>query len=155
MLTNAQKIVLKADIENDAALLALWNAGSPDAVADAYNVVGSLYCWKSRLSKGQLLSGVVWTEFIARSDGEQRAFSIMLEEGFVAPSDPNIRQGFADIFSGAGGATTRNNLLTLSRRLMTRAENLFASGGDGSEGSPRTLGFEGSIFWQDVVEAMS
>lgn len=154
MLTAEQKTIMQSDINGDPTLLGYWNDGNPSLVADAYNVVGSSYCWKSRLTKTEVLSGIVWTELIARTPSEQLAFDLMLGMGWINPSDPNIRQGIADVFSGAGGANTRASLVDRSKRLMTRGEALFKTGGSGAINDPATLGFEGSVFWQDVVDAM-
>jgi hypothetical protein len=47
------------------------------------------------------------------------------------------RNAFNDIFSGAGGATTRASLLALWKRLATNAQKLFSSG-TGSDPAPAT-----------------
>jgi hypothetical protein len=91
---------------------------------------------------------------IARSQGERDALQLMLSRGIVEPWRTNIRQGFADIFSGAGTAAvdTRNNVTAVCKRTATYAEKLFATG-TGSDAVPATLGFEGELQPQTVAEA--
>ena len=70
------------------------------------------------------------------------------------PSLPNVRQGFADVFSGAqaGPTAQRTHLLAVSRRLATRFEQVFASG-TGSTASPATMAVEGPVSYQDIEQA--
>lgn len=65
---------------------------------------------------------------------------------------PDIRAMFNDIWSGAGGTSTRNALLVLWKRLARRGEKLYASG-TGTDTVPSTLTFEGPISATDVSNA--
>jgi hypothetical protein len=62
---------------------------------------------------------------------------VLLSPGGVNPSLADRRQFFDDIFSGAGGATTRGNLLALWKRLASYAQKLFSTG-TGSDAAPAT-----------------
>ncbi len=77
---------------------------------------------------------------------------IQLSPGGVNPSLADRRQFFDDIFSGAGGATTRASLLALWKRTATVGEKLFWTG-TGSDASPATLGPEGLVTVTNVSEA--
>ena len=70
----------------------------------------------------------------------------------INASLPDRRAFFDDIFSGAGGALTRPKLLALWKRFATEGEKLYATG-TGSDATPATMTFEGSISYQDVSTA--
>src|SRR3982750_4641519 len=130
-LTSAQRLLLKNDIASDPVLsLAPMNDDGHALIAEAYNAPASpvFIVWRRFLPADQVKIGVVWTEFVGRSAGERDAFVFMLSGGVINPSDANIRQGIADIFSGPSGAVTRTNLTALSKRNASRAERLFGSG---------------------------
>lgn len=155
MLTPAQLATLKADI-NAAGDLNIY-PNSPDgnyAIAALYNVLASpdFIVWKTSIPTSDVKKNVVWTEYIARSVGEQNAFQLMIADGTVNASDLNVRSGFVDIFSGPGGATTRTNLTALAKRKASRAEKLFATG-TGSDATPATMSFEGALSYFDVAMA--
>jgi hypothetical protein len=163
MLTPAQSATLKADILADSALAAQpMNADGHFAIAAAYNLAASpaFWVWRSLVPKGDFVNNVGpdgttfnWTGngFITRSVGEQTAWrEVFNGTSAVNPSLANVRQAFADIFSGTGNAAAnRTHLLAIARRTATRAEKLFAVG-TGSTASPATMAFEGDIQFQDV-----
>lgn len=171
-LTAAQLPALRAAIAADPTLAAIPNTpDSNQTIADAFNAVSSpaFYVWRSSVSEAEFtgLPGVdvanagaatvwSWTAFIARSVGEQNGWARMFASGTVNPSRANVRQGFADIFSGSANAAPaqRNHLTVLSKRAATRAEQLYATG-TGSYAAPATLGFEGLITYVDVSSARS
>lgn len=155
MLSTAQLTALKADILADPALAAQpMNDDGHFAIAAAYNILASpvFRVWKTSVSTAEVKKNVVWTELIGRSVGERDSFVFMLSNGTINPADVNIRQGILDIFSGAQGATTRNQLNALSKRDATRGEKLFATG-TGSDATPATMNFEGNLSYQDVSAA--
>jgi hypothetical protein len=65
-----------------------------------------------------------------------------------------IRAMFDDIWSGAGGTTTRAALLALWKRNARRIEKLFVTG-TGSDASPATLVVEGPISNEEIVLALN
>lgn len=152
-LTAAQLTALKNDI-NTAFPGAANNDDENFAIAAAYNLAASpvFRVWRTSIDRAEVMKNFVWTELIARSVGERDSFQLMLSGGTINGADVNIRQGIADIFSGAGGATSRNQLTAMAKRNATRAEKLFATG-TGSDASPGTMTFEGALSYQDVNQA--
>ena len=163
-LTAAQQAALKADILADATLNAYPdNSDGAFAIAAAYSEPASpdFWVWRTAVTREDItdkasVDGTTWSwpSFIARSGGEQAGWSEILAGGTVNASLPNVRQAFADIFSGGASSAPqqRAHLLAVARRLATRAEKLFATG-TGSTGSPGTMTLEGNLSYQDVLEA--
>ena len=154
-LTTLQYQALKVDIAADPVLSAIPNTtDGAFAIADAYNAlaVPAFRVWRTDIPTKDVKKGVVWTEYIGRSVGERGAFELMISNGILDASDPNVRQGIADCFSGPSGAGTRTSLTNLAKRDATRAEKLFATG-TGSSAEPATMAFEGSLSYQDVLTA--
>ena len=67
----------------------------------------------------------------------QTVITLINASGGLDASDADMRAFFDDIFSGAGGVTTRANLLVLWKKLATSNEKLFSTG-TGSDVSPAT-----------------
>lgn len=165
-LTSAQLQTLKTHIQGDGTLSSLPNNSDGNfAIAALMNVQAApdFWVWKTSVSKDDLTNSVGpdgttfnWTGngFITRSAGEIAAWeAIFSVQGTVNASRANVRQAFADIFSGTGtAAANRTHLLAVSRRLATRTEKLYATG-TGSTGSPGVMTFEGSLTFQDVEAA--
>lgn len=157
MLTPSQLTTLKTDILNTPALNAFPNnSDGAFAIAALYNLSASpvFRVWRTDVPTKDVKTGVVWTEYIGRSVGEQNAFTLMISNGILNAADANVRQGILDIFSGPSGLNTRTNLTALSKRDATRVEKLFATG-TGSDAVPGTMSVEGSLSYQDVLTARS
>jgi len=154
-LTAAQQAVVKADIDasGDLNIYPIGSDGN-DKIAKLYNLVASpdFIVWRTNVPTSDIKKAVNWTEYIARSAGERGAFELIISNGIVNTSDTNIQQGFADIFSGPQGATTRTALIALSKRRATRIEKLLATG-TGSDASPATMTHEGAVSYQDIEAA--
>jgi hypothetical protein len=164
-LSPAQKATLKAAILADGALasLPMTNAAG-QVIADAFNLnaVPAFIVERTSLSRHEILTGTsstgstfAWAggAYITRAQGERDAFREMFNStGSVNPSLASIKAAFADIFSGAGGAGNRAHITALSKRNATRAEKLYATG-TGTDANPATLVFEGSLTFDDVVQA--
>lgn len=154
-LTAGQLMKLKAAIEADSELNAQpMNSDGAFAIALALNQTASpaFIVWRTDVPTSDCKKAMVWTEFIGRSAGERDAWQFMLSNGIVNAADANVRQGVQDIFSGAQGATSRANLVAISKRSATRAEKILATG-TGSDAVPATMGFEGNLSYQDVEQA--
>lgn len=165
-LTSAQKTTLKTDIAANTntvlyagvqtAINALPNNTDANfAIADWYNQTASpaWTVWRTNIPVKDVKTAIVWTEYIAAvSQADHNAFSLIISNGVVNGADANVRQGFADIFAGPNKATTRSNLTALAKRSATYAEKLFSSG-TGSDASPATMAFEGSLSYADVESA--
>jgi hypothetical protein len=154
--TPAQLQTVRANIEANPDLLALYNAGDRAGLAAAYNAPATPTFWvyKSSLPRHDILTGTsvdgttfTWTggAYITRSQGERDAFREMFNStGAVNPAVPSIQSAFNDIFSGVGGATNRTHITAMSRRVATRMEKLFAAGA-GTIANPAVLVIEGEV----------
>lgn len=149
-LTSAQKATLKTYI--NANLAANVNAKEYAAIANALNAVAvpDFIVWKSALSTAEVNSQIVWTEVLALSQQARDTFVILMNANAINPSDANIRTAFSAIF---GAGTTLTQLTALAKRQATLAEKQLATG-TGSTGSPATLGAEGSVSAQDVIDIL-
>lgn len=149
-LTVSQLVTLKANVLADGVLsLIPRTADGYVQIAAAYNLVASpdFWVWRTSVSRDELLGSTsvdgtvfAWTGtgFITRAQGERDAFTaIFNSSGFVNASLVNVRQAFADIFSGstAPAPANRLHLLAVARRKATRGEKLYATG-TGSTASP-------------------
>ena len=155
-LTDSQLQALKTHIEGDPALNAFPN--TPDgnfALADVMNAPSqnpAIIVWRTQILSSELIANMVWTEYIARTAAERDAWRFLTEQGSIDASSPNVRQGIQDMFSGAGGATTRAQLIEIAKRTARQIEALYAVGA-GTDQNPATLTFQGTITYEDVTAA--
>lgn len=168
-LTDAQYVALATDITNThaAEFAAAVAANDDQAIAATYNALASpdFWVWRTSVSKQEAVGatsqdGTTFTwagnGFITRSVQELLCWQELFDNAghAVNPSLANIRQAFADIFSGVGNAAAnRTHLTTVARRKALRIERLFAAG-TGSTGSPGTLTFEGTVSYLDIAHAL-
>lgn len=126
MLTQSQLTVLKNDILADPILSAYPNNSDGNlAIAAAYGLVASpdFWVWRTRIPQEEIVGdpspdGTVWswTAYISRSLGEQAGWREMFADtGSINAARPNVRQGLADIFSGAGGGRLKELIYWLLR----------------------------------------
>lgn len=153
-LSPAQLATLKAAVQSEPAVAADLAAGADGAVAEYYNQASTYIVWRTRLSSAEVYDAVVWTELIGRSVGERDTLQILLQTGNVNPSKSNVRSAFVDIFSGAGGATTRSQIAASSKRQATYGEALFAVG-VGSDATPGLLQVEGQLTATNISDALA
>jgi hypothetical protein len=157
MLTPAQLQTLKADIAADPVLSAkpMNSDGSYD-IAAAYNASAApaFTVWRTNVSLKDVGEAMNSSEVAGLTTGNTSRLQVMAQfsGGTFNPSRTDTRAGFDSVFNGAGGANTRAALLVLWKRAATRAEKLFASG-TGSDATPATLGWEGTLSYQDVDQA--
>ena len=159
-LTLAQQQALKAFILADPVLSTKTSGPGTDYafISAALNAfaVPDFWCWRTIVTKHDLVNSTSqdgttfnWTGagFITRSQGERDAFRELFNStDSVNPSLENVRQAFADIFSGptAPAPANRAHLLVMARRKATLAEKQLATG-TGTTASPALFGSEGSI----------
>ncbi len=105
--------------------------------------------------------------FINRTQGERDAWRELFNSSLACkPNLANVRTAFADIFSGAGAgaAGNRSHLWACSQRPCTVAEKLFVTqtsggptqtGNRGTKTNPDTLGPEGNLTAQNVIDALN
>lgn len=165
-LTPEQLPTLKAAIlaETDPVFVEYRQQGATGAMGEWFNAEASpaYWVWRTALSKRSVTSELSpdgtsfsWTSLISRSAGEQFVWAQVWNSTLECnPSLLNVRQAFADIFSGGTGAATRAHLLAMSRRTATRGQKLFASG-SGTTGAPSLMSVEGDITNTDIVNAIA
>lgn len=153
-LTESQSIVLRDLILADGGLSAQpANSDGAFAIAEALNTeaVPAFTVWRTLITTDEIMNGgFVWTEVDTLTAGKARIWEWMIKQGSINPSKPNIRQGLADCF-GSGSAMAAA-VLPLFKRNATIAEKLLATG-TGSDNSPGTMSFEGSLTYQDIQQA--
>lgn len=157
-MTPAQLAALKADIQGNPTLTALWAAGERGQVAAYYSQPASpdFYVWRTSMTAAEMHGAYVWTEMDNFTNAaKQFQFNLMISQGSVNPSSANVRQGFLDIFAGAQFANTRAALVALAKRKANNTEKLFSTGGTGAVNDPGTMGFEGAASITDVELAMA
>jgi len=152
-MTPTQIAELRIALVGDPALAGAIAAGQDNVITSAYNAPNAAgdKCWRTALSAAEIDDAVNRTELIGRSAGERDAFALLLSRDTLDTSRANVRQGFQDIFSGAGGDNTRTALVAAAQRVMTRAERLFATG---PVGGAFTCTFEGNVTDADVAKAL-
>lgn len=158
-LTTTQLVTLAANIRAavDAPVVTALANGNDNEIARLYNLDASpaFTVWKTSVTINAIGDKINGTELAGLSSLNTTRLQavVMLSPAGVNPSLIDRRQFFDDIFSGAGGTTTRAQLLALWKRFATRAEKLYATG-TGSDASPATLVFEGSITGDEVARAL-
>lgn len=154
-LTTAQLQTLKADIQGNANVATALAAGDMGAIANYYNQAASpqYVVWRTTMPVSEIREVIDWGETVALGTNALLAFQILTNADDINPSDQDIRDAFADIFSGPGGVNSRTALTTAAKRNATYAEKLFATG-TGSDASPGTLTAEGTLTYQDVSLAL-
>jgi hypothetical protein len=153
MLTDAQKVTIKADILANADTLAAYNIGNLDALEKLYNAAAApaFVVWKTNLQPAEYREAIVWTEVDALTTGSKYRIWEWLTMDMTAPIDAskaNVRQGIADCW--ASNTTTRTNLLAAAKRSASRIEKLFATG-TGSTASPAVMAVEGPINYMEFI----
>jgi hypothetical protein len=174
-LSAAQKAALKTDIAGNTATIPAgqpWtntfagtqvknvpNTGDGNAtLAGWYNqaAVSAWTVWKTLVSLKDISLALNGTELAGLTTANhtrlQTIISLISAAGGANPSDADIRAFFDDIFSGAGGTTTRANLLALWKRFASYVEKLLSTG-TGSDAAPAILGYEGDVTGDDIEDA--
>lgn len=163
MLTSSQLATLRTAILADPVLAAIPQ--TPDgafAVAEAFNLVAApdFWVWRTAVSRSDIYNSVSadatnwnWTTYKNQSVAEQNAWTQMFMGDQANFAQDNVRAGIEAIFTGSAQATLqKNHCLAVGRRKASRAEKLFAVG-PGSVGTPAKMTFEGSLTYQDVLNA--
>ena len=164
MLTLSQRQALKADIAADGTLSQLTHtADNAFAIALAYGqfVVPDYLVWRTSVEVTEImLNGFDWTRVDNLSVGKARIWAWMTALGTINPSKQNIMAGIDATWVGtAQDLAVRAAVYTHCYRYCRRIEKLFAtatSGGSGTRGStanPDMMGYEGTIEYQDVLDA--
>lgn len=126
----ALKAALEA--ETDPVLVAARNAGSTGAMANWCNVPTAVDIWRPRVTITELLSAVVWSEFLALPAEKRDAWFALTQGGAegVDATVASVRDGFVSIF---GASVTLNNLVAVAQVKATRYEAAYTVDGVCSE----------------------
>lgn len=177
-MTPAQNATIKADITASGDLNAFPNTSDGnDAIARLYNLRASpdFYVWRTNIPTQEVFEAITWANLTPNdaADGTQlwlnRAMAcqgkqfnlqtILTGRDYIDASKTNLRAGFQDALtqvpSGVGGALRSagwTTLQTVMSRKATRLEKLLATG-TGSQATPATMGFEGSVNYSDITAA--
>lgn len=162
-LSPAQSATLKSDVAANTATIpagqpwtgsfggmpinAVPNSGDGNtAIAEWYNFAASpaFTRWRKLVPLSEISKKINGTELAGLTTGNhtrlQTVTVLINAGGGLDASLADQRRFFDDIFSGAGGTTTRANLLALWKKPSTNAEKLFATG-TGSDATPATSAF--------------
>ena len=159
MLNIAQLQTLKAYIEADQTLAALWAEGGAGLIADALNgpASPSFIVWRTSVTQDEIMqNGFDWVQVDNLSVGKARIWEWMFnnEERAMNPAKLNVRAGIEECWRGtAAMLAVRAAVYVHCKRAATMVEKLFASGA-GTGATPATLTFEGELSFMEVVAAM-
>lgn len=158
-LTPQQLSAIKAYIDSQPALAAQpLNSDGAFAIAAALNTEASpaFVVWRSSVMQDEITqNGFTWTLVDSLSVGTARIWEWMFDNTSrsINPSKANVRQGIADVWSGtAGKLAVQAAVLAHCKRSATVAEKVLATG-TGSDASPATMSFEGTLSYQDIEQA--
>ncbi len=158
-LSKDQLLTLKAAIlaETDPTFVGYRNANDKPSMAAWFNADTSpaFIVWKTSVPVAQVGIATNSAELAGLTTANTSRLQVlaMFSGGAFNPSIADVRAGFDSIFSGAGGQLTRAALLALWKRTARRLEKLYAAG-TGSDGSPASLVFEGTIDSGHIGEAL-
>lgn len=119
-------------------------------VARLYNLDSGSDVWKPSVSPEEYRANIVWAEVDQLTAGAARIWE-WITANMTLPidaSDPNIRQGLADVFGQ--NTASRTQLLAVSKRKASIYEDIFATGT-----GTKTLVVQGPLTIQIVGKAMN
>jgi hypothetical protein len=157
MLTTAQLQTLKAAIEADPVLNALPNnTDSAFEIAAQFNTEASptFVVWDTRVSVDEIMrNGMDWARVDNLTVGKARIWDWLGRLGTFDASKANVRAGIDAAWAGtAADLAVRAAIYVHCKRNATRVEKVLATG-TGSDASPATMTFEGSLSYQDAFNA--
>jgi hypothetical protein len=152
-LDPAQRATVKTALLADQAFAAALAVGDTQTVADLASAPVVEKCWDEDFERAELLDALNFTAYIARSVAEKSALELMFTTGTVDTRRTNIRQAFADIFSGtaAAAANQRAALTAAAQRSCLWIEKVLAPS---QTGGAYITTYTGGIGWQDVVQIL-
>ena len=157
-LNTAQLATLKTAILADPVLNVYPNTsdGNNNMCVEKLNVLASP-TWTvykgnvSILATGQAFNGTELAGMTTANQTRLQTIAQYLAQGYNAAL-ADVRAMFNDIWSGAGGANTRANLLALWKRPALLGEKILSTG-IGSDAAPAMMVYEGNISPTDVEQA--
>ncbi len=137
------------------------NQDQATAVAGWYNQVATpaFVVWRTNVSRSEIYNKTSdeattwdWSKYKAQSVTEQNAWTQMFMGDLADFSQANLRAGISNIFTSAS-AVNATHAFAVGKRSATFLEKQLAAG-TGSLASPAVMGFEGSINWPEVLQAV-
>jgi len=155
-LTTQQKATLKAFIEADPVMSAQLPGSSgsyPIAALLNAEASPSFVVWKTSVSIDEIMrNGMDWARVDNLSVGKARIWDWLGRLGTINASKTNVRAGIDAAWVGtAADVAVRAAIYVHCKRPATVIEKLFAVG-TGSDATPATMVFEGSITPEEVQE---
>ena len=153
MLTDAQKVTLKADILAHQDTADVYGIGNLSTLADIYNAQASpvFTVWRSSLTAEQARAAVSGGDGLGQLDNltvGKRDALLWLFEGTTQPGNAAQRDAIQSL---CGTQNTLKAAITAAqKRTASRIEKLFATG-TGSDASPATLVVEGPAAYQEFI----
>lgn len=156
-LTPSQRTTLGTFIANTPALAAVENTvdGSYVVAAMLNTAADPAYIvWRTNVAIDEIMrNGMDWARVDNLSVGKARIWEWMTKLGTINAAKANIRAGIDAAWVGmAADLAVRAAIYVHCKRAATVAEKLFATG-TGSDASPATMTFEGTITPQDAYDA--
>jgi hypothetical protein len=157
MLTTEQLALLKAAIVADPVLNALPNnTDSAFEIAAQFNALENpaFVVWETHVSVDEIMrNGMDWARVDNLTVGKARIWDWLGRLGTFDASRANVRAGIDAAWVGtAADLAVRASIYTHCKRNATRAEKVLATG-TGSDASPATMTFEGTLSYQDAFNA--
>lgn len=151
--TATEIAAIKADVLADPTLAVHVVNGDMLALSDAMSAPVSDKCWDEDFTLAEFLDSLNFTTYIGRSVAEKSAIELMFSTGAVDTRRLNIRQAFADVFSGTAAAAVsqRTAITNASQRACLRVEKVLASG---LVSGALVTTHIGPITWQDMILVM-
>lgn len=156
-LTGDQYVTLKADILADPALAPDVQAGNYGALETAYNATTATVVWRTSVTDREIQSSATfdWARVDNLSVGKARIWDMMFKFGSINPSQANVRAGIDATWVGtAADLAVRASVYAQCKRFARRIEKLFAVGA-GTAASPSVMGYEGTISFVDIRNALT
>lgn len=159
MLTANQKTALAAHIAASPDLNEI-----PNTYDGAYEIAARLalpadpafIVWRSSVTQDEVMqNGFDWTLVDNLTIGRARIWEWLFDNSGSAinPSKVNVRAGIDACWRGTAQMLAQQAvILGHCKRQASRVEALFATG-TGSDAAPATMGYEGTVSYNDVYEA--
>lgn len=156
-LTLQQKTTLKAFIAADPVMsVQLPGGAGAFPIAALLNATANpaFIVWKTSVSVDEIMrNGMDWARVDNLSVGKARIWDWLGRLGSFDASKANVRAGIDAAWVGtAADLAVRASVYTHCKRSANVIEKLFATG-TGSDATPATMAFEGSITPDEVQEA--
>jgi hypothetical protein len=156
MLTSAQMTILAQAIraDTDPAVVAALDIRNDVLLAELYNAPSTFVAWRSSLTPEEARSAISGGDGLAQLDNltaGKRDALLWVFNGVTQPSNSTQRAAIENLCGTQN--TLKATILAAQKRITTKAEKLFATG-TGTDVSPGTLTWEGTLSFNDIGVAL-